>query len=330
MASARPSRVRAAPARYDEEQAAAYELAQLAWQERNPAAVEEVEEESSSDSEVEEGPAEDEERKESDRRPPAFPWSAEHTPVQPHAFVPPRARSAPPRAADTPLDFFRLFMPRSYVQSMAEMTNAFAEAERPVPRGRAAAAAAAAAAGEEWTEATAEEIDALLGCLIYMGIVRLNATHDYWADQTRQAFVADCFPRNRFLALLRRLRVSEGVVGEDERLEKLQQLIDLLEGRLRRYFYPGRLICVHGAMVGFQGRRVMVQYIAKKSSPTGFKVWMLVDCATNYVVAFDVFTGRKGRAKESRASAGVVMKLIERLGEGGPRTAYPLTPPTAA
>jgi len=40
MASARPSRVRAAPARFDEEQAAAFELAQLAWQERNPAAVE--------------------------------------------------------------------------------------------------------------------------------------------------------------------------------------------------------------------------------------------------------------------------------------------------
>jgi len=121
---------------------------------------------------------------------------------------------------------------------------------------------------------------------------------------------------DRFVALLRRLRVSEGVVGEDERLEKLQQLIDLLEGRLRRYFYPGRDTCVDEAMVGFQGRSVMVQFIAKKSSPTGFKVWMLVDCATNYVVAFDVFTGRKGRAKESNASAAVVMKLIERLEVG--------------
>jgi len=82
----------------------------------------------------------------------------------------------------------------------------------------------------------AEEIEALLGCLIYMGIVLLNATRDYRADETRQAFVANCFPRDRFMELLRRLRVSEGVVGEDERLEKLQQLIDLLEGRLRRYF----------------------------------------------------------------------------------------------
>lgn len=236
IASACPSRVRAAPARFDEEQAAAFELAQLAWQERNPAAVDETEEESSDDSEAEEGPAEDEERKESDRRPPPFPWGTGHTLVQPHAFVPTRARCAPPRAADSPLDFFRLFMPRDYVQSMAEMTNAFAEAEHPVPRGRAAAAAAAAAAGSGWSEATAEEIEALLGCLIYMGIVLLNATRDYRADETRQAFVANCFPRDRFMELLRRLRVSEGVVGEDERLEKLQQLIDLLEGRLRRYF----------------------------------------------------------------------------------------------
>jgi len=69
-------------------------------------------------------------------------------------------------------------------------------------------------------------------------------------------------------------------------------------------------------VVGFKGRSVMVQFIAKESSPTGFKVWMLVDCATNYVVAFDMFTGRKGRVKESNASAAVVMKLIEWLEVG--------------
>ncbi len=47
-------------------------------------------------------------------------------------------------------------------------------------------------------------------------------------------------------------------------------------------------------------------------SPTGFKVWMLVDSATNFVVHFDVYTGAKGKAKEENASANVVLNLVQR------------------
>jgi hypothetical protein len=52
-------------------------------------------------------------------------------------------------------------------------------------------------------------------------------------------------------------------------------------------------------MVAFKGRSRMRQHIAKKKSPTGFKVWMLVDCATNFVVAFDVYTGAKVLRKQA-------------------------------
>jgi len=305
--------VRAAPALFSDEQAAAVELARLTWQKRNPAAFQVEESSSSDESEVEEGPEEDEERKESDHRPAAFPWRAEKQPVQQRAFAPPRLRRAPPPAADTPLDFFHLFMPHDFLQSMADLTNAYAEQRHAANKENAASAAAANSAAQTWTETTAQEIEALFGCLIYMGIVCMNATHDYWAEMTRQPFVADCFPRNRFMDLLRCLRVSDEEPGNDDRLAKLQQPINTLENTLLRYFYPGQHVCVDEAMVAFQGRSKMVQFIAKKSSPTGFKVWMLVDSDTNYVVAFDVFTGRKGREKEAGAAGKVVMKLLDHL-----------------
>ena len=309
MSALRPQRARGAPAYFADEQAAAAELARLSWQERNPAAFAEAESSDSDDSDIEEGPEEDEERKAGDERPAVFPWRTEWTAIEQLAFVPPRALRTRSPAGDSPLDFFHLFLPNSYLESMTDLTNEYAEAARAGGEENAAAAAAP----RQWQAASAEEMKALLGCIIYMGIVNINATRDYWAELTRQSFVADCFPRERFLVLLRCLRVGDEAPGADERLRKLQQLISTLEGTLLRYFYPGQHVCVDEVMVGFKGRNQMVQYIANKASPTGFKVWVLVDSATNYVAAFDVFTGRKGREKESGAAGKVVKNLLNRL-----------------
>jgi len=326
MSAMRPQRLRAAPARFDEEQAALAELAAVAAAERAPpaaAAALALSDSSSSDSEPEEGPAADEERKEGDRRPPAFPWSTEHSRIEQRAFEPGlrarRSRSIP-RDCTTERDFLRLLLPDEFLDTMVELTNTYAEQQHESRVAAAAAAepaaAAATAAAAAPPSTTREEIEALLGCLIYMGIVCMDATYDYWAALTRQTFVADVFPRDRFLWLLACLRVSdEGAAAPDTdaRLLKLHALISMLEGTLLAHFYPSCHVCVDEAMVAFKGRSVMRQHIAKKRSPTGFKVWMLVDCASNYVCAFDVFTGMKGRRREEGAAGRVVLRLLERL-----------------
>ena len=319
MSSARPQRLRAAPARFDEEQAALAGLAALAAAERNPAAAIELSGSSSSDSEEEEGPAEDEERKESDRRPPAFPWGTEHSPIRQHAFEPglrARRSRAFPRDCTTERDFLRLLLPDAFLDSMVDLTNSYAEQRHDGSRAAAAAAEPEAAAAEAPPPTTREEIEALLGCLIYMGIVCMDATRDYWAELTRQPFVSDVFPRDRFLWLLSCLRVSDegaAAADTDARLAKLHSLISTLEGTLLSHFYPSCHVCVDEAMVAFKGRSVMRQHIAKKRSPTGFKVWMLVDCDSNYVCALDVFTGMKGRRREEGAAGRVVRRLLDRL-----------------
>jgi hypothetical protein len=226
----------------------------------------------------------------------------------------------PPRHCTTPLDFFHLLLPESFLESMVDMTNDYAARQREINKENEAASAAAAAAAKPhssaWEATTPAELKALLGCVIYMGIVSMDATRDYWSEPTKQSFVADCFPRNRFQALLSCLRVSDPEEGEeagDDRLSKLRQLIGTLEETMLRYFYPGPKVCTDEAMVGFKGRSIMRQHIAKKKSPTGFKVWMLVDCDTNYVCALDVFTGMKGRKREEGAAGKVVTTLLERL-----------------
>lgn len=319
MSAARPQRVRGAPARLHEEQASLAQLAAIAAAERNPAGIAMQ----YSDSESEEDTSDDEERKESDRRRvPAFPWSTEATPVVQQAFVAGlrgRHAHALPHHCNTERDFFRLLLPDAFLDTMVELTNTYAEqqdAAHIAVEAAAAAAAAAPAAHPAQPPTTREEVEALLGCLVYMGIVCMDATHDYWAELTKQSFVADVFPRHRFMWLLRSLRVSDEAAAAadiDPRLAKLHTLISTLESTLLLHFYPSCHVCVDEAMVAFKGRSVMRQHIAKKKSPTGFKVWMLVDCASNYVCALDIFTGMKGRRREEGAAGKVVLKLLERL-----------------
>lgn len=322
MSAPRAARVRAAPARFAAEQEAAHVLAAAFAAEapRRIAALQEEQEVSSSSSE------EDEEEEKGASHATAAEnavWSDVRMPVAPHRFRPAPLRRAVPPHCTTPLDFFHLFCPPAFISSIVEYTNTYAEQrQRHADEGageRAAAAAAAAQPAQQWQATNEEEVRALLGCLIYMGIACMDATTDYWAATTRQAFVADTFPRHRFLALLRRLRfngAAEVRDAERDPLHHLRRLIDLVSTAALDYFSPGEHQTVDEAMVGCKGRSSMRQHVPGKAEDTGFKVWMLVDSSSNFVVAFDIYTGAREGAREENASANVVLQLVDRALRG--------------
>jgi hypothetical protein len=279
---------------------------------RNPVVVQVESSASEEESDPEEGPDVEEERKESDRRPPSFDWSTEHTPVQPLVFSPPRR---PAHAFDnhhTPLDFFHLFITDEFIEECVNYTNAYAQQridddKENVPP---------STHSQRWQEATAEELKALIGCLIYyMGIVCISDTRDYWAQATAQPFITSTFTRDRFESLLTNLRVNGNEPDGDDRLAKLRPMIDMLTAAIQQHHYPDEDLTIDEAMILFEGRSDMRQHIAKKASPTGFKVWMLVDVASNYVYSFDIYTGKNKMKREENATANVVLKLIEPLNE---------------
>lgn len=174
----------------------------------------------------------------------------------------------------------------------------------------------------EWTAVTPAEMRAFLGCVICMGIVVLRNTKQYWNEDVGPLFIRRAFPRKRFLQLLASFHMSEPVdpvdptvahSGSTDRLHKVRQLNDRLSDRFALAFYPSQWLAVDEAMVGFKGRCVMKQHIPKKTSDTGFKVWMLVDCATNYVVKFEVYQGRQEDGPEAGLAYGVVQRLTADL-----------------
>lgn len=305
MSDSRPPRVRAAPARLHDEQAAAVDYAALLSSFRNPAAFSPTPDDDNSSDDEESGPEVGEERKENDRRPPAYAWSSEHSPVQPVIFSPPRRPAHALDALDSALQFFQLFITDDFLDACVQYTNEYAtqrhseEQEKPL-------------AGE-WTNTTCEELKAMIGCLIYMGIVCMNDTRDYWAQATAQPFVTSTFSRDRFLSLLANFRVSEDEENDEDQLSKLRNLIDILTASIQQHHYPGAELTIDEAMILFKGRSSMRQHIAKKASPTGFKVWMLVDVESNYVYSFDIYTGKSKSKREENATAAIVLKLIEPL-----------------
>jgi hypothetical protein len=113
-------------------------------------------------------------------------WSTRHTPVIPHAFAPPSSSSTqPPSSCRTALDHFHLIIPPSFMQHIAEQINLFAqqqldaEKENMPPRTRAQQQQQQRK-DNRWYDTTAEEVQAFIGCFIYMGLAVLGATKDYW------------------------------------------------------------------------------------------------------------------------------------------------------
>ena len=315
MSRQHPPRIRSVPARFDDEQASAFILAQIASAERNPTTMSMDESTSEEETGDESGPEEGEERKESDRRPPGIEWSTQYTPVQPLAFSPPRRPAHSHDQCNTPIEFLQLFITNQFIDACVDYTNSYAE-QRYADDSPRLSSSSNSNPSHQWQSTTGEEIKAMLGCLIYMGIVQLNDTRDYWSGITAQSFVSSTFTRDRFLELITNFRVSgeiEVADGEGDKLIKIRQLIDVMISAFTRNFYPGEEVSIDEVMILFKGRSSMRQHIAKKKSPTGFKVWTLVDIGTNYIYYFDIYQGKEKVKTEEGMTRRLVHKLISVL-----------------
>ena len=56
---------------------------------------------------------------------------------------------------------------------------------------------------------TEHEMRKVLGIVMYMSIFHMPCRRDYWASATRQSFVADVMPVNRFEEILSILHASD-------------------------------------------------------------------------------------------------------------------------
>ena len=133
-----------------------------------------------------------------------------------------------------------------------------------------------------WRKVTTDDIQALLGFSILMGIVQLPSLDDYWKKDPLLHYtpIADRISRDRFRELSRYFHfadnatlVARGLPGYD-RLEKVRPIINHFSANFAKIYNPGKNVTIDEAMIKFQGRSSLKQFMPQKPIKRGIKVWV--------------------------------------------------------
>ncbi len=122
-----------------------------------------------------------------------------------------------------------------------------------------------------WQTITVEELQAYMGFMILMGLVKLPSIYDYW--QKDEVFhyspVASRISRDRFFEIHRYLHFADnstlaapGTPAYDK-LGKIRPIITALKDTFSNMYEPGRDISIDEAMVPFKGCSLLKQYMPK-------------------------------------------------------------------
>ena len=138
---------------------------------------------------------------------------------------------------------------------------------------------------QKWTPITVEELKAFMGFNILMGIVKLPSIDDYWKKDPLLHYqpIASRITRDRFRDIRRFLHFcdnttlpSPGTPGSD-RIAKIRPLFDMVNKRCSELYNLHRDVAVDEAIIKFQGRSTLKQYVPKKPIKRSIKVWVLAD-----------------------------------------------------
>lgn len=209
----------------------------------------------------------------------------------------------------TILETFQLFFTAAIVNLVVDQTNLYA----------------AQVLGERvattWVDVTENDILAFFGFAILMGVNQLPALVHYWRKNPifHYSPIADRISRDRFLQLWRFLHFVDNNTLPDrsdpeyDRLGKVRPVISAVQEACRSNYNGSRNQSIDEAMIAFKGRSSMKQYMPKKPTKRGFKVWVRSDSANGYVCQLQCYTGKQSGGTEVGLGANVVTRLTRDL-----------------
>ena len=207
---------------------------------------------------------------------------------------------------DEPDDFFRLLFTDELVSSIVDNTNLYASQK-----------------GFNITFSR-EDILSYIGMNIAMGIVDLPEISDYWTQEAmlRSLWFPSVMTKKRFKALSRFIHFADNsaALSRDDplydRLWKIRPVIESVQKQSQDSYTPGEHVSVDESMIGTKGRLSFLQYMPKKPTKWGIKVWVCSESKTGYIHKFQVYTG-KSDVCSNGLPYGMVMHLMEDLQEEG-------------
>lgn len=156
---------------------------------------------------------------------------------------------------------------------------------------------------KHWYETSADEIKAFVGVLLYMGIVKLPTLKMYFQTEFVQCpLVANAFTYHRFTKIDQYLHLVDEEEIEEEKsvnggkprdfLYKCRLVLDVME-KFKDHYNPDCELSVDEAMIGFKGRLCIKQYMSKKPTKWGIKVWTNCDSKSGYLLKAKIYLGKK-------------------------------------
>ena len=190
-------------------------------------------------------------------------------------------RNVTKKSGETPEQCFWLCFPQEILTTLAAETNRYGDrlAQTPTKRGNDRS---------EWKPTDPTELRTFLSLIISMTVLRLPSLRLYWKSGTVGPITWPNFgrlmSRNRFEALFRCMHFSDNDLEppygskDFDKLYKLGDVIEVLNRAWGHVWTLGTFVAIDEAMIGFQGRSYLVQYMPKKPVKWGFKLWVLA-CA---------------------------------------------------
>lgn len=223
-----------------------------------------------------------------------------------HCEIPPFSYPIGPtdrtRGATTPMQVLKLLLTTVILENIVQQTKLFA-----CQRGAN-------------FQFCIEELLAFIAINIAMGLLRLPELRDYWCRNEIIAtpWFASIMSRDRFLLILRYLHLNDssqqkkpGEVGHDP-LYKVRPLLDHLSAVFPLYYQPSQNLSIDEMMIGTRCRVSFLQFLPKKPTRFGIKVWVNAEASTGYTLGLQVYTGaEEGSSGKMGLGYRVVMALME-------------------
>ena len=134
-----------------------------------------------------------------------------------------------------------------------------------------------------WEDTNAEEIQAYIGILIYMGLVDLPEIEDYFQGDfcvcpiIRQAITLKRLKKlGQYLYLNDEEERPDQQIADFDVLYKARPALDLIDKFTQAYIL-GCELAVDEAMIGFKGRFFLKHYLPGMPTKWGIKAWGVAD-----------------------------------------------------
>lgn len=213
-----------------------------------------------------------------------------------------------------PVDYFFLLLDDEFLEHVVRCTNTYAFdlfcGPNTTPASRI----------HRWKDLTVPELKVFLALLIHQGNIKINRLQDYWKtdDLYDVGFFKRHMSRDRFMIIYRCLHFSIDDEGhKEERLHKVQHLIDYFNNKMRQVYYPSKELSIDEGMMLWRGRLVFRQYVKGKRHKYGVKFYSLCE-SQGLTLQLIIYSGSQDQTVGGVGHAAkVVMKLMEPyLGNG--------------